>query len=33
MRAEMDENGKLDLELASKVAVAGAGLSMQEKSK
>ena len=33
MQREMDANGKLDLEEASAAAVAGAGLTMQDKSK
>ena len=33
MQREIDANGKLDLEEASAAAVAGAGLTMQDKSK
>ena len=33
MRAEMDEEGKIDLETASKAAVVGTGFHMQEESK
>ena len=33
MRAEMDSDGKIDLETASKAAVAGTGLHMQDESR